>query len=73
MAHTTEQTPPNLKEIMERERERLTELRRDVAAQLEALDAMLCQRQREPSGIAATHASPGLTTGTLGASSSQPC
>jgi hypothetical protein len=38
MAQTTEQTP-SLKEIMERERERLNERRKDVAAELEALDA----------------------------------
>jgi hypothetical protein len=38
MAQTAEQTP-TLKEIMERERDRLTERRKDVVAELESLDA----------------------------------
>jgi hypothetical protein len=38
MAQTTEQIP-NLKEIMERERVRLAERRKDVAAELAAIDA----------------------------------
>src|SRR5436190_1712303 len=38
MAQATEQIP-NLKEIMERERARLTERRKDLAAELEAVDA----------------------------------